>query len=734
MSQDLSRLNVSLVADSIDYIQQLKKAEQETKKQTSKMSESTKKMGGAVEMAATASIAAIGAMGAAYVGMANKAIDARRELDQLARSVNISARDLHASSKMFRQAGIDASKYTDIIKDLNDRVGDFAITGGGPLVDLFDALKNKSNLTLRELQNLSGEHGLIAIKNAMDDANLSMKDQIFLMESISGDASKLIPILNQGADGIARQREEYEKLNAVLSTTTTQSMTIAQDGFTTLWNNISVFITEGTAGLTQINNILNSINEAITTKTNDFASENLLADPTGSYKSVRDSFTGTASVDDYKKELDEATAYAIKKRAELVERANKEPKGYLLVEDVKQIDKQLKQIEFIRTNLEKDRKALAKQEGAQANLEAYRDYPNQLKKRADELKKQADFEKNLGILSAKTKRELADQEILEQARLLDELKVSKDERLKLTEQLVAGQQAIYNKYEVLDAFGNAPKKDSGSPTGSTKSDKSSGGSFELGADNPLLDSDYAAYIEEKNAQELYYNQELLDLKQAQNTAYYQNLLATEGLSYEQRLALAEEYNQSRLDIDSMFGKKREEETSKSEEAKNNILRKFGLEAFTEKKMQAISEAQINLQEGLSEAWSKSFPMNVIEAGMVTANFASILASMAGINFGGKAHSGIDNVPGGRFDESTWLLQGGERVVKRDDNKLLTRMLNDYQTGNSSPVQGGGNVDVTYNFNAPVSDSEWFQKQLADNRTQIAGLVAKEQRTYPTRKR
>ncbi|NDO73074.1 hypothetical protein [Shewanella sp. SE1] len=742
MSQDLSRLNVSLVADTVEYVQKLKKAEKQTKKSTTDMSKTTTKMGGAIGMAAGAAVASLVALGTAYVGMVNQSVAARREQDQLARAVNLSSRDLGNSAKMFQQAGIDASKYTDIIKDLSDKVGDFAITSGGPLVDLFDALKGKSDLTLSELQKLSGEDGLIRVKQAMDDANLSMKDQIFLMESISGDASKLIPILGQGADEIARQREEYEKLNATLSSTTTQSMTLAQDGFSSLWNNISVFVTEGTAGLSQIDGILKSINETITGKTNEFKNENLLADPTGSYDSVRETFTGTAAVDDYKRELDEATEYAIKKRAELVERINSgAPKGYLLVEDVKLLDKRLKQIEFIQKNLEMDRKKYADSEAVSSNLEAYRNYPNQLKKRADALKQQADFEKNLGILSADTKRRLADQEILEQARVLDEMKISNEEKLLLTEQFMANQQAIYDKYNALDVFGNAPKKDNSSGIGlptdtnsNSNTNTDSTRSFELGSDmNPLLDSEYADYILQKNEQELVWNQELLDLKQAQNTAYYQKLLATDGLSYEQRLALATEYNQSRLDIDSMFGQRREEQTSKTEEAKNNLLKKFGLEAFNEKKIQAISEAQINLQEGLSEAWSKSFPMNLIEAGMVTANFGSIMASMAGIQFG-KAHSGIDSVPGGRFDESTWLLQGGERVVKRSDNKMLTKMLSDYQTGSNSNPTSNGDVNVTYNFNQPVTSEEWLQKELVKNRSQIAGLVAKEEKVYPSRKR
>ena len=54
------------------------------------------------------------------------------------------------------------------------------------------------------------------------------------------------------------------------------------------------------------------------------------------------------------------------------------------------------------------------------------------------------------------------------------------------------------------------------------------------------------------------------------------------------------------------------------------------------------------------------------------------------NISGMAHNGIDNIP----KEGTWLLDGGERVLNPEQNKDLTRYLQNNK--------GGNGVNVTIN--------------------------------------
>ena len=55
------------------------------------------------------------------------------------------------------------------------------------------------------------------------------------------------------------------------------------------------------------------------------------------------------------------------------------------------------------------------------------------------------------------------------------------------------------------------------------------------------------------------------------------------------------------------------------------------------------------------------------------------ANLAGIS--GVAHAGIDSIP----REGTYLLDGGERVIKPEQNKDLTKYLANSSSGSSAKV-------------------------------------------------
>ena len=68
--------------------------------------------------------------------------------------------------------------------------------------------------------------------------------------------------------------------------------------------------------------------------------------------------------------------------------------------------------------------------------------------------------------------------------------------------------------------------------------------------------------------------------------------------------------------------------------------------------------------------------------------------IAGQTIAGIAHNGIDNIP----SEGTWLLDGGERVLNPEQNKDLTRYLNDRQGGDGVNV----NINVPPGYTAVES--------------------------------
>ena len=59
-----------------------------------------------------------------------------------------------------RTVGIEQEKLADILKDVNDRVGDFLQTGGGPMADFFENIAPQVGVTAEQFARLSGPEAL----------------------------------------------------------------------------------------------------------------------------------------------------------------------------------------------------------------------------------------------------------------------------------------------------------------------------------------------------------------------------------------------------------------------------------------------------------------------------------------------------------------------------------------------------------------------------------------------
>ncbi|MCL6557202.1 MAG: hypothetical protein K6U74_00085 [Firmicutes bacterium] len=101
----------------------------------------------------------------------------------------------------------------------------------------------------------------------------------------------------------------------------------------------------------------------------------------------------------------------------------------------------------------------------------------------------------------------------------------------------------------------------------------------------------------------------------------------------------------------------------------------------------------------------SFGGNSIPA---TAGIASTYSLTSSLALLGIAHDGLENVP----KTGTYLLEGGERVVKKEDNKRLEKFLDD--------GQDGGNINIT--FNVRGVDAPRASEIVASQRGQIIGII------------
>ena len=107
--------------------------------------------------------AAAAAVGASLAVMASKAASNAKEIKNLSTVAGASAEEFQKWSIAADTVGISQEKLSDILKDVNDRVGDFLETGGGPMKDFFENIAPKIGVTADQFANLSGPQSLAAL-------------------------------------------------------------------------------------------------------------------------------------------------------------------------------------------------------------------------------------------------------------------------------------------------------------------------------------------------------------------------------------------------------------------------------------------------------------------------------------------------------------------------------------------------------------------------------------------
>jgi hypothetical protein len=104
------------------------------------MEQANARMAGFARRAKIAATAAAAALSAAVVSMTRSTVAAANEIGQLSQVANASPEVFQRWSAASATVGIEQEKLADILKDVNDRVGDFLQTGGGPMADFFETI------------------------------------------------------------------------------------------------------------------------------------------------------------------------------------------------------------------------------------------------------------------------------------------------------------------------------------------------------------------------------------------------------------------------------------------------------------------------------------------------------------------------------------------------------------------------------------------------------------------
>jgi hypothetical protein len=149
--------------------------------------------------------APLAAMGGAVLSSARDIAAGIPEMEKLAKLSNVSAQEFQKLAYAAKAAGLDGDKLGDIFKDVNDKIGDFAATGGGEMKAFFDNIAPKVGITAEAFKGLSGPQALQLYYNSLERAGVSQAEMTFYLEAIADDAAALIPLLAQNG-------AEFERL------------------------------------------------------------------------------------------------------------------------------------------------------------------------------------------------------------------------------------------------------------------------------------------------------------------------------------------------------------------------------------------------------------------------------------------------------------------------------------------------------------------------------------------
>ncbi len=109
--------------------------------------------------------------------------------------------------------------------------------------------------------------------------------------------------------------------------------------------------------------------------------------------------------------------------------------------------------------------------------------------------------------------------------------------------------------------------------------------------------------------------------------------------------------------------------------------------------------------------------------------ASIAATASVLALAGQFHGGTDSVPDSMNNKS-FMLKAGERVVQPEANKKLTKFLDAPESAGAT----AGNIEISapVTIQGNVTDQNWFKNELYSHRQLISDATRKAQREKPRR--
>ncbi len=162
----------------------------------------------------TAAVTAPMLAAGAAVGAATDSLVALADQSRVAK---MSAQDFKTLAIAAGQYGVEQEALSGILKDVNDRVGEFTQTGGGPMADFFENIAPKVGVTADMFRELSGGDALGLYVSSLEKAGVSQQEMTFYLEAMAGDASKLVPVFANNGKVLKQVTDRARGLGLVIN-------------------------------------------------------------------------------------------------------------------------------------------------------------------------------------------------------------------------------------------------------------------------------------------------------------------------------------------------------------------------------------------------------------------------------------------------------------------------------------------------------------------------------------
>lgn len=208
-SRSLGTLTLDLVAKVGGFVAGMSHAEKSSEKWRKTVEKNAQAAGVAIGAGVAAGAVALAAFTVSTV-------QAATEISRFSALAGTGTTEFQKYAVGAKTVGIEQDKLADIFKDVNDKVGDFLLNGGGELQDFFKTIAPQVGVTAEQFRNLSGPQALQLFTTSLQKAGLSQAEMTQQMEALANDATLLLPLLRNNGEAFKVLGDTAQQAGAIM--------------------------------------------------------------------------------------------------------------------------------------------------------------------------------------------------------------------------------------------------------------------------------------------------------------------------------------------------------------------------------------------------------------------------------------------------------------------------------------------------------------------------------------